>query len=464
MEKTSILSLLKEIEDFKSVPESQLNWFVETGEVVKFADGDYLFKVGEEIVNFYVVIEGKFKIYTVQNGSQKIFGMMEAGSLNGQLPFSRLKNAQGSAVAVGKSAILRIHKKEFKNMGYEMTEALVHFMSSRIREFTQTQLRDEKLLSLGKLSAGLTHELNNPASAIVRSSAALKSHLKLLPDNFKKVIKIKMSDAEIDEINNILFERIEAYKPNQLSLSERNECEDKVAEWLEERGMDDGYEIAENLVEFGFIPEELDRISELLSDDDFLPIILWIENNLSTEKMVLEIEEASQRISGIIQSVKAYTHMDKDNSQQAVNVHEGLRSTLTMLKHKIKDSKVEIEENFDCEEPTFQGLPGEINQVWTNILDNAIDALAGTENPKIYIETTGDKDAVQIKITDNGMGIPQEKISKVFDPFFTTKEIGKGTGMGLNVVNQIVNKHKGDIKVKSEVGKTTFNLCFPKND
>ncbi len=463
MEKSSILSLLKNIADFGNVPEEQLNWFIENGEIVNFSDGDFLFKVGDEITHFYVVIEGKFKIYIIQKGTQKFFGELEIGDLNGQLPFSRLKSAKGSAVAVGKSAILRIHKDEFRNMGYEMTEALVHFMSSRIRDFTQTQLRDEKLLSLGKLSAGLTHELNNPALAIVRSSAALKSHLKLLPDNFKKVIKIKLTDAEIDEVNNILFMRIKAYKPNQLSLSERNDCEDKVAEWLEDRGMDDGYEVAENLVEFGFTPKELDRISELISDDDFLPIILWIENNLSTEKMVLEIEEASQRISGIIKSVKAYTHMDKDNSRQAVNVHEGLRSTLTMLKHKIKDSKVEIEETFASEQPIFQGMPGEINQIWTNILDNAVDALADVENPKISIQTSNDKDFVRVSISDNGMGIEEDKISQIFDPFFTTKDVGKGTGMGLNIVNQIVSKHKGDVKVESKQGKTTFSLCFPKD-
>lgn len=466
MDKQEVLELVKELEVFKEVPEIQLQWMVDQSICRPFSQGEFLFKPNEAIDHMNLVVSGTFRIYFIQANSQRELGRIKRGDITGLLPFSRLKEAKGYGEAIEDSYVVSLPRPCLRDMitqHYELTEALVHFMTSRVRTFTKQQQQDEKLVSLGKLSAGLTHELNNPASAIVRSAVALKSHLQAVPENFKKVIKIRASDEDIDRANGLIFSKINNYKGNRLSLTEKTDLEDEIAEWLEDQGMEDGYEISENLVEFGFSIDDLEVFADIFSEEDLLPVINWIESNLTTEKMVSEIEEASSRIAGIIKSVKSYTHMDKVNDLQPVDVHEGIRSTITMLQHKVKKGGVNIQESFADSNPTFNGNPGKINQIWTNIIDNALDAMVDTKGAKLSIDTMEDGEFVRINIADNGSGIPQEIMDKIFDPFFTTKTIGQGTGIGLDVVNQIVNEHRGDIKVASKPGETIFKLCFPKD-
>ncbi|MEM9023686.1 MAG: HAMP domain-containing sensor histidine kinase, partial [Bacteroidota bacterium] len=180
-----------------------------------------------------------------------------------------------------------------------------------------------------------------------------------------------------------------------------------------------------------------------------------------TERMVGEIEEASNRIAELVLSVKSYTHMDQAQDKQPVNVHQGIKSTVTMLAHKVKKGNITIEKEFQEGLSTVMGFPGEMNQVFTNILDNAIDALRDREGAKIVIKTVADNDFLRVYFRDNGPGIPEDVMQKIFDPFFTTKAIGEGTGMGLDVVKKVMDHHNGKVEVKSEPGATEFCLCFP---
>ncbi|MFY0674847.1 MAG: cyclic nucleotide-binding domain-containing protein [Bacteroidia bacterium] len=463
----SHIDFIKKLDQLKDVPEPQIEWFLSHAEIRDFKIGDAVFAKGQPADELYIIVEGAFRIYLERNGEKREMGKMSVGDITGLLPYSRMTHAGGNAIANEPAKVICFHRKHFSEMiktQFELTQAFVHVMTNRIRTFTTLQIQNEKLMSLGKLSAGLAHELNNPASAIVRSANALRDHLKGQPDKFKKVINIKMDSEQVDTINDLLFSKIDNHKSNQLSLMDRNDLEDDLTDWLEDNEIESPFDLVENLVEFDFSIDDLELVKDNVNAENFRPIIGWIENNLSTEKMVEEIQEASTRIADLIGSIKGYTHMDRSRDFQKVNIHDGLRSTVTMLKHKIKKNQIIFIEDFAASLPPINGFPGELNQVFTNILDNAIDALAEYNeepNPTITLRTVVDGSFVKTYIKDNGPGIPEDMVNQIFDPFFTTKEMGKGTGLGLDVVMKIIRQHRGDVRVNSEKGSTEFEVCLP---
>lgn len=456
---------LKSIEALKEVPLDQLQWYIDRGEKFELKEGESLFISGEVIEHTYVILNGRIRVNLVQNGQQREITMLEADSITGYLPFSRGKIAGATAWAIQDSQVLAVPRQasiDMIKLHFELTQALVHQMTTRVREFTALQQQNEKMMALGKLSAGLAHELNNPASAIVRSSTALKNHLQLLPDTFKDVISVKMTAEQVDAVNDLLFQRLSSDERPVMSLMERSEMEDCVADWLDSFSVENCQEIAENLVEFGFSEEELDAFQEHIPADHLSPVLNWVNNNLITERMVNDIQEASRRIAELVSSVKNYTHMDRSQDRQSADIHAGIRNTMTMLAHKFKRANISLHEDFDLTLPQPKIFVSEMNQVWTNLIDNAIDAIESTGKPGILsIKTSHDGDFVRVDIIDNGPGIPEEIRSKIFDPFFTTKEMGKGTGLGLDVVQRIIKQHHGSVKVQSEPGKTDFEVCIP---
>ena len=459
----STLEILAANPALDTVPKDQLQWLVDHSEIRHLAPGEYLFQPGQAADHLYVILDGQIEVSFRQNDKQRLVGTLEQHEITGILPYSRMVESRGYGHATQPTSFTALHREGIQKMihdCFELTAALVHVMTNRVRNFTSIQLQNEKLMSLGKLSAGLAHELNNPASAIVRSSQALKDHLQAIPENFKAVIKIKLTDDNVDKVNGDLFAKIENYAPNNLSLMEKTEKEDEVADWLEDNGVEDGFEIAELLVEFGYGEEDLEMVLEEVTADYFPPVINWIHDNLTTEKMVREIAEASKRISDLVKSVKGYTHMDRSTDKQAFDVHQGLRATLTMLKHKVKQNQIEVVEVFQSDCDQVLGFPSEINQVFTNLIDNALDAME-EKGGTLTLRTTSDGRFVRIYIQDSGSGISEEDLRSIFDPFFTTKDMGKGTGMGLDIAMKIAKRHDGDIKVESEPGKTIFEICLP---
>ncbi|MEL6823855.1 MAG: ATP-binding protein, partial [Calditrichota bacterium] len=279
------------------------------------------------------------------------------------------------------------------------------------------------------------------------------------PDKFKKVMLIRITPEQVDAVNDILFKRLEAGMRTDLSMMEKSEIEDEIADWLEDHGVEDGYEAADSLADFGFTIEDLEEIHSHLRDEDIPPVVNWLDNVLSTEKLVGEIDDAAKRISDLVKSVKGYTHMDEAPDRRRLSVKEGISSTLTMLNHKLKKKQVEVKLDMESDLPEINGFAGELNQVWTNLIDNAIDAIG--ENGELLIKGEKDREFVLLKFIDNGSGIPEEIQSKIFDPFFTTKSMNEGTGLGLDIVHRIIRNHNGDIKVESEPGHTEFQVCLP---
>lgn len=457
-----ILTALKAVPTFEGIADQHLQWLMDKGELISLKAGDHLFKKGEPADYMHIVLEGSIQLRFPQGKQFRDMGMLEKGDITGILPYSRMKEIGGYGVANSKSIVFSLHKKHFKEMesqSHEMVQALVSVMTSRTRDYTRQQQQNDKMMALGKLSAGLAHELNNPASAIIRSSVALKKHLHNTPERFKQIISIRLAPEQVDEVNDILFSKIKQEAAPQLSMLERNSQEDEIAEWLEDQGMEDGYDMAETFVSYGLTINDLEEIEEITKGEYLPPVLAWIQNVMTTERLVSEIEQASIRISDLVQSVKSYSHMDRAVDKELIQLHSGIDSTLTMLGHKLKQKNIQVIKEYDDTLPKVKAFVSELNQVWTNLIDNAIDAMDKEGILSISSRSIGEQ--VEVAIKDNGSGIPPDLLDHIFEPFFTTKAVGQGTGLGLDIVKKILDQHQANITVDSKPGATVFRITFP---
>ena len=455
---------LRSIEALKEVPLTQLQWMIDNSKHYSLAEGHYLFKGGEPVVGTHILRAGKIRVYMLQNGEIREISVMLPKDISGALPFSRAAMASVSAKVLEEADMMTLPVEKFREMvsqHYELTEALVHVLTNRVRNFTSLQQQNEKMMALGKLSAGLAHELNNPAAAIVRGSESLTKHLKLGPETFKEVMNLQVEEKDVDLVTNKLFEVLSRQEKPKLTLMQRAEKEDEMRDWLDEHSVANSDEIAETFLDYAFTCDDLGDLYKHIPEKFLSPVLNWMNQNLVTEKMLQDIQESSQRIFYLVQSVKNFTHMDQGKGKEIIDIHTGIENTLTMLQYKMKKGNIEVVREFDTVLPKIPALVGELNQVWTNLIDNALDAMEAVGRGRLTIKTEKDHEFVKISIIDNGPGIPEEIKSRIFDPFFTTKDIGKGTGMGLDVVSRIVNQHHGSVKVFSEPGNTVFIVCFP---
>jgi len=371
------LSILKDIPDLHDVPESELKWLIHHAQFIELKSGDFIFKPGDPINKLHIIMDGVIALKYVQNGQQQIVAQFEKGSITSLLPCSRASVSQGYGEAVESAVLLQLDKSFFPEMirdQHELTTAFVHVMSSRIRTFTKQRQQNEKMMALGKLSAGLAHELNNPSAAVVRSAQELSKHLGFQPEAFKRVIKVTMEDETVDAVNNILFSHIKD-GPVKLSMMDRTELEDNLLDWLDDNDIDGSEEMAEDFVEYGIGEDEMEKVKDLVGEEDLQPVLRWYKQLLTTEKLVSEIRDASQRINDLVTCIKGYTHMDRGSEKHKTDLHDGIRSTITMLNHKFRKMNIELEENFTDGPLEAHVLPSEMNQVWTNLIDNAIDAM-----------------------------------------------------------------------------------------
>jgi signal transduction histidine kinase len=457
---------LLSIEAIKDVPEDQLTWLITNGRQLQLKRGEYLFKNGEPIKGTYIIIAGKARLCMLQGNELREVVTFDPKTITGYLPFSRAVNSSGIGEVMEDMEYLFLPIEKSQEMirtQFELTQALVHVMTTRVRDFTAFTQQNEKMMALGKLSAGLAHELNNPAAAVVRGSASLLKHLKLTPETFKKVMLINMTVAEVDFVAGQLFAIMNRAEKPQLTMMQRSSQEDDLVDWMDEFNIENSPEIAENFVDFGFTVNDLDGFKQSIPANSLSAVFNWMNNNLVTEKMVTDIEDASRRIADLVGSVKNFTHMDQGNDKQYADIHNGIRSTLTMLQYKTRKGNITVDLQFRNDLPPVKAMIGELNQVWTNLIDNALDAMETNGKGVLTIITERDKNCVKVSVMDDGPGIPEEIKSRIFDPFFTTKGVGKGTGLGLDVVVRIVKQHKGTIKVNSEPGRTEFTVEFPIN-
>jgi signal transduction histidine kinase len=322
-----------------------------------------------------------------------------------------------------------------------------------------TLRQSEKLATLGKLSAGIAHELNNPASAAVRGAEHLKNNISELQKTQFKLGKLSLSDEQLEKVkslNELFYEK--SKQPNELDPLTRSNLENEMEEWLEEKGISNCWELASTIVNTGFTKEELADLTKIFTNEQFPVVVSSLGTNFITDSLTEEIKQGAERITQIVKALRSYTYLDQAPIQ-SVDIHEGLDNTLVMLRSRLKNG-ISVEREYSENLPRIQAYGSELNQVWTNIIDNAIDAMSG--NGRITIKTYKENQHLVVELKDSGPGIPEDIQSKIFDPFFTTKSVGKGTGLGLNIShNIIVQKHKGEIKVKSRPGETYFQIKLP---
>ncbi len=458
------LAIIQSLPNFDSVEEEAIRWLIDKSIRKELAVGEFLFHPGDPVDELIIFLKGVVDVYVETGDGRRPVFLLKQGSVTGNLPFSRIVQASAHGKVIEDAVVLKLHKQHFSEMvqvSYGMTQGFVAIMSDRIRNVSSSQFQDEKLKALGKISAGLAHELNNPASAMVRSAEILHQKLQETPENFKQVMQLNINHDQTDRVNKIMFSKMKqkAEDPKDLTLLQRQDQLDNLLDWLEDHEVQNADDLAEIFTDYQFEEDDLQAVSEIMEDDKKLtPVLNWFNNRLSVEQLVEEIREASQRIATLVQSVKNYSHMDQGGGKKMTDVHDGIRTTVNILGHRFRQKRIEVDKQFSKDAPEIMANAGELNQVWTNLFSNAMDALS--EGGVVKVTTYVDGDYLVVDVEDNGTGIPDEVINRIWEPFFTTKDVGEGTGIGLDVVKRIIERHRGSIAVKSVPGKTVFQIKF----
>ncbi len=455
---------LRRISVFSDLPEDQLAWLAQQGEDIHAEPGEILLREGDPAEHMFVFFEGEFQGRSERVSDGRFF-IAHAGDVTGLLPFSRLQVFQGTGRAVTPVRVGRFHKRIFQEMLHRMpalTERLVALMLDRAREATRVTEQRDKLAALGKLSAGFTHELNNPAAAVKRAAGAIWEVRKELRAVYLRLDQRNLTREQrtyIAGCEEAALELMPAADSKPLGAIERSDREQELEDWMQEHAIPEPWKIAPTLVEAEIDVSKLGEIAEHVGAEALHDALLRINYSLLAARMVREIEHGASRIFELVQAVKEYTYMDQA-AEQEIDVHAGIESTLTILAFKLRNKSIRIEREYDRAVPKICASGSELNQVWTNLIANAIDAMS--DGGELRIRTCQDPRDVVVELQDNGSGIPSDVLPYIFDPFFTTKPVGEGTGLGLDISMRIIRKHRGEIRAQSKPGATTFRVSLPK--
>jgi len=426
------------------------------GRELRLEEGDLLFDEKSAVDSFYVVLEGRVNISRLDGAEETSLVEHGAGEFTGGLAVLTGRTSIHRARAASSCRVLEIDSETFRRLAVEVPDVADVFVSGLARRMRQTQRafrQQEKLAALGKLSAGLTHELNNPAAAARRAAeelghAVLQAQLAALRHDER------FSEKERSVLVAVQSETVAEVAPlDPLALGD---AEDGLTDWLEERGVEEAWEFAPALVAAGIGTDCLEALANTLEEKSLTAGLGWLAMTTELVNLAGEIGTSVGRISELVGAMKDYTYMDRAAAGE-VNIIAGLENTLTILGHKLKG--VSVRREFEEDLPKIQGNGGELNQVWTNLLDNAIGAVDGRGN--ITVEAFVEAEHVVVEVVDDGPGIPRGARGRVFEPFYTTKEVGTGTGLGLDIVRRVVDAHGGEVSFRSQPGETRFTVRLP---
>ncbi|MGD0823406.1 MAG: ATP-binding protein [Terriglobales bacterium] len=443
---------------FADLPGDQIDWFLSQSQELHYKAGDTYLRQGTPADSMFVILEGQLELHGALGGEIATFSM-KAGDVTGVLPFSRMTQFKVNGRAVTDSRVLRFPAALFTDLVQKMPELakrLVGLMSDRIRETTRIEQQRDRLAGLGKLSAGLAHELNNPASAAKRATSQLRDVLKKIKSASLELGRRDLTSVQRAEIEKLetSFTQSNEPPPDALTISD---LEDQVDSLLRSHGQSDLWQLAADLARRNIRPEALESLFAALDAGTARAALVRIAASVEIAGLLNEIESSVARISDLVGAIKEYTYMDQAPVQN-VDIVKSLETTLTILNHKLKRG-VTVVRDYQRIPLMVNSFGSELNQVWTNIIDNAIDAMGG--QGELRVRTYREDDCVVVEIGDNGPGISPEVKPHIFEPFFTTKGVGEGTGLGLDTVQRIVKKHRGNIQVTSQPGDTRFQVWLP---
>src|SRR5579863_481645 len=450
--------LLRGVPAFQGLPEDQIDWFLSQAQDLRVKAGDTYARQGDPADAMTVLLEGQFQ-WRGELGGETLVVELKAGDVTGVLPFSRMKKFTLSGRALTDGRVLRFPAVLFPQLVQKMPELatrLVGLMSDRIREATRFEQQRDRLAALGKLSAGLAHELNNPASAAKRASSQLRDNLVRIRNASHELGRRDLTAAQRTEIEKLeaAITQADGPPPDPLAASD---LEDRIDSLLRSHGQDDLWQLAADLARRNFKPAVLETLFASLDQDTARAALIRISTSVEIAGLLNEIESATTRISELVRAIKEYTFMDQAPIQN-VDVVKTLETTLTILNHKLKKG-VTVHRDYGSVPLLVNSFGSELNQIWTNLIDNAIDAMGG--KGELRVRTYREDSCVVVEIADNGPGISPEIKAHIFEPFFTTKAVGEGTGLGLDTVQRIVKKHRGSIQVRSKPGDTCFQVLLP---
>ena len=461
VEEARALDCLRAVPLFQSLPDERLAWIAEHGEEVRVRAGDVIARQGDLPDGFYVVIEGETEWIRRVGGEEVFVVTLGEGAIFAELIMVLDAPYPTTGRATTETKLLKLDKPSFWEMLKVCPEVLRGILATSVERaelHESVSQQHAKLISLGTMAAGLAHELNNPAAAINRAAAEARRTFRDSSERAAKLGALPFDAAQRSYIAG-LPDKVASLSPPALDSLGRSDLEEEVALWLEDRGVDDAWDVSPTLVGAGLDPSWLDGLAEEVPEEALDEVLGWLGAQLAGEELLGEIEESSGRVSELVKAIKTYTHMDKMASKE-VDVASGLDSTLVMLGHKLKKGDVEVVREYEEGLPPVCGHAGELNQVWTNLLDNAIDALEG--HGRIEVRASRENGRVLVEISDDGPGIPEEVRDRMFEPFYTTKDVGKGTGLGLDISRRVVvDDHGGDIRVDSKPGETRFQVRLP---
>ncbi len=447
-----------------SLPEAELEWLASLCTLESAEVGEAVFEQGRPMDHLRIILSGRLDIIRREAGREGAFVTVLAGEVTGLLPYSRAKTYGGTGRATLPLQAACLHRQHFPEMHAHapgLLERLIGLMLDRTREFTRYSEQQERLVSLGTMAAGLAHELNNPAAAANRAAQTLLETLQSFDEHSSALLRevIFKTQPESGDPFSPIYDAMTLKAPASALL--RSDVEDDLSDYLEEHGVERPWDAAGVLVSGGLSRETLESFSARVRPEQVRNVLAWTARDVEMRLLVGELLESIKRISELVGAMKSYSYMDQAHEKGPTDLHEGLNNTLTILKHKFKKKSIRVVTDY-AELPLVPAYGGELNQVWTNLLDNAVAALP--EGGSVTVSTSLDPSGQYacVDIADDGPGIPEALQARIFEPFFTTKGVGEGTGLGLDIAQKIVTRrHNGSVQVSSEPGETHFTVRLP---
>ena len=460
-ERTALVERLSHHDRLLGVPRSELNWLAEHGTLRALAPGAFLARTGEPraLYQLQVLLRGRITTYVTRGGVQRKMRETRGGDFAGVLPFSRMTHSTADVVVDEPVEMLSISQEHFPELVRvcpEVTAACVHAMLDRAHALTEGELHDEKMFSLGKLAAGLAHELNNPASAALRGVESLARNERDIEVASDALVDAGLHPSQRAVLRAVRDECLTRPRDAQSPIT-RAEREDELTAWLEARGVDPTP--AAVLADACLTPERLQALANALPQSALAPAVAWLAASLGTFTVVAEVSQALRRIHSLVGAVKGFTQMDRPLVAEPTRLADGLRHSVAILEPKARARSITIAVDLADSLPLVNAAAAELNQVWANLLDNALDAAPTSTSVTIAARVVGDW--VEVRVVDHGDGIPEQVRGRIFDPFFTTKPVGQGRGLGLDTTRRIVTLIGGQIEFDSTPGHTEFRVLLP---